>query len=288
MYVNSPAVLSVNKFYLEDNTSIPTHRPLVFRINVDLFSEQVKRLALPPTQYDLPKPTTHFIQAFHTLFQWDINNFQSDVDRAYDCWTQWAQRYLTLLTNHDFCSRGASPCIKTGKPATPITRELPCSYRPYATLFNQVVSTIALLQHDPDIVTEVSFNHRISAIAASARSLFDTFTPSGPPTQWLPSLRDSLTEFRLQEQKTTHQHRRDVWHSWIRDTWALNSKKIYQLIKGKSVEPFTCLQHQGRIITDRSRIDALLQDSWRPIFAKYPDDAYPLRLIIWRWSRYPK
>lgn len=84
-------------------------------------------------------------------------------------------------------------------------------------------------------------------------------------------MRDSLTEFRLQEQKSTHQHRRDVWHSWIRDTWALNSKKVYQLIKGKSVELFTCLQHQGRIITDRSHIDTLLQDSWRPIFAKYPN-----------------
>ena len=271
VFVNSPAVLSVNQFYLEHDTSIPTHRPLVFRIDVDLFSEQVKRLALPPTQYDLPKPTTHFIQAFHTLFQWDINNFQFDVDLAYDCWTQWAQQYLTLLTNHDFCSRGAAPCIKTGKPATPVTRELPPSYRPYATLFNQVVSTIALLQHTPDITTDVSFGYRVSAIAASARSLFDTFTPTGSPTQWLPRLRDSLTEFRLQEQKTTHQHRRDVWHSWIRDTWALNSKKVYQLIKGKSVEPFTCLQHQGRIITDRSHIDTLLQDSWRPIFAKYPN-----------------
>ena len=26
--------------------------------------------------------------------------------------------------------------------------------------------------------------------------------------------------------------------SWIKDTWALNSKKIYQLVKGKFVEPF--------------------------------------------------
>ena len=120
-----------------------------------------------------------FIQAFHTLFQWDIDNFQSDVDLAYNCWTQWAQQYLTLLTNHDFHSRGAIPCIKTGKPATPITRELPSSYRPYATLFNQVVSTIALFQHTPDIVTDVSFSHRVSTIAASARSLFDTFTPFG-------------------------------------------------------------------------------------------------------------
>ena len=271
VFVNSPAVLSVNQFYLENNTSIPTHRPLVFQIAVDLFSERVKRLALPPTNYNLPRPTTHFLQAFHTLFQWDIDNFHSDVDLAYNCWTQWAQQYLTLLSNHDFHSRGAVPCVKTGKPATPIARELPTSYRPYATLFNQVVSAIALLQHTPDIVNDNSFCHDVSTIAASARSLFDTFSPSGLPTQWLPRLRDSLTNFRLREQQSTHQHRRDVWHSWIRDTWALNSKKVYQLIKGKSVEPFTCLQHQGRIITDRSQIDTLLQDSWGPIFAKYPN-----------------
>ena len=43
------------------------------------------------------------------------------------------------------------------------------------------------------------------------------------------------------------------------------------MIKGKSVEPFTCLQHQGRIVTDRSQIDTLLQHSWNPIFAKYPN-----------------
>ena len=71
--------------------------------------------------------------------------------------------------------------------------------------------------------------------------------------------------------QSLHRNRRDLWQSWIRDTWALNSKKIYQLIKGKSVEPFTCLQHQGRIITDRSQIDRLLQDSWNHIFAKYPE-----------------
>ena len=145
MFVNSPAVLSVNQFYSENDISIPIHRPLVFQIAVDLFSERVMHLALPPTNYDLPKPTTHFLQAFHTLFQWDIDHFHSDVDLTYNCWTQWAQQYLTLLTNHDFHSRGAGPCIKTGKPATPIARELSTSYRPYATLFNQIVSAIALL-----------------------------------------------------------------------------------------------------------------------------------------------
>ena len=250
---------------------IPTHRPLVFHIAVDLFSERVQRLALPPTDYNLPKPTTQFLQAFHSLFQWDIDNFHSDVNLAYDCWTQWAQQYLTLLSEHDFHSRGALPCIKTGKPATPISRELPTSYRPYATLFNQVVSAISQLQHTPDLINDSRFCHEVSTIATSAHSLFDTFSPSGSPTHWLPRLRDLLTDFRLHEQQSIHQHRRDVWQSWIRDTWALNSKKVYQLIKGKSVEPFTCLQHQGCIITDRSRIDTLLQDSWNPIFAKYPN-----------------
>ncbi len=51
--------------------------------------------------------------------------------------------------------------------------------------------------------------------------------------------------------------------------WALNSPKIYKLVKGKFVEPFTCLQHEGELITDRQHIDQLLQRAWNPIFAKY-------------------
>ena len=51
----------------------------------------------------------------------------------------------------------------------------------------------------------------------------------------------------------------------------MNSKKIYQLVKGKSVEPFTCLQHQGRIVTNRTQIDRLLQEAWNPIFERYPE-----------------
>lgn len=137
---------------------------------------------------------------------------------------------------------------------TPISRELPTSYRPYATLFNQVVS--AQLQRNPALLTD---------------SRFASFTPLGSPLAWLPQLRDTLTEYRLHEQQQIQQERRDVWQSWVRDTWALNSKKIYQLAKGKSVEPFTCLQHQGHIVTDRSQIDRLLQAAWTPIFARYPE-----------------
>lgn len=40
-FVNSPAVLSVKDFYVENHTPIPTHRPLVFTISVDLVSDQV-------------------------------------------------------------------------------------------------------------------------------------------------------------------------------------------------------------------------------------------------------
>lgn len=47
-------------------------------------------------------------------------------------------------------------------------------------------------------------------------------------------------------------------------------KKIYQLVKGKFVEPFTCLQHEGNIVTDCKQIDRSLQEAWNPIFAKYP------------------
>ena len=57
----------------------------------------------------------------------------------------------------------------------------------------------------------------------------------------------------------------------VQDTWTLNSKKIYQLVKGKFVERFTSLYHEGNFITDRHDIDQTLQQAWNPIFAKYND-----------------
>ena len=207
------------------------------------------------------------------------------------------QQYRTLLTDHDFHSRGTTPCIKKGLPATPTSRELPVSYCPYATLFNQVVFAIAQLQQHPTLLTDLHFRRFVATIKSSARSLSPTFSLIGSPSSWLPQLRDALTEYRLHEQQHIQQERRDIWHSWVRDTWALNSKKIYQLVKGKSVEPFTCLQHQGRIITDRSQIDTLLQEAWNPIFAKYPEGenkavdyhtAFPLTPGTYPSSSFPR
>lgn len=40
VFVNSPAVLSVNQFHVDNDTSIPTHRPLVFHVAVDLFQNK--------------------------------------------------------------------------------------------------------------------------------------------------------------------------------------------------------------------------------------------------------
>ena len=228
----------------------PLIAPLFFYISVDLFSEQVKRLALPPTNYHLPKPSVQFLDAFQSLFQWDIDSLSSDVDSAYICWNQWAQQYLTLLSDHDFHSHGAAPCVRTGRPATPISRELPASHRPYATLFNQVVSAIAQLQQSPTVLSDSRFKSHITSIHSSAHTLFPAFRFAGSPLIWLPQLRDTLTEYRLHEQQQMQHERREVWQFWVRDTWALNSKKIYPfypLVKGKSVEPFTCLQHEGDI-----------------------------------------
>jgi len=149
----------------------------------------------------------------------------------------WAQHYLTLLSDHDFHSRGAAPCVKTGQPATPIARELPASYRPYAVLFIQIVSTIAELDHSPNVNSNHRLSRCIATIRSSARSLLPTFRPVGPPSVWLPQLRNSLTEYRLLEQHQIQQERKEAWQSWIRDTWALNSKKSHQLVKGKFVEP---------------------------------------------------
>ena len=89
----------------------------------------------------------------------------------------------------------------------------------------------------------------------------------------------------MQEQCDIQQRRKTAWRSWIKDTWALNSKKIYQLVKGQFVEPFTCLHLDGQIINDRHHIDQLLQQAWSPIFAKYLNEEN--KACEYRHSFYP-
>ena len=274
IFANSPAVNAIKEFTLETAVPIPTHRPLCITILAHLFSSSVTRLALPPTTYSFPRPTLHFLNVFSELLQWDINVFEGDVEQAYSCWNEWAQQYLTLLTNTDFHSRGATPCIRKGLLALPLSRELPTSKRPYITLYNRTVSAISEIYTTPACLNTLRFRTFLSQIAAEANSLLRDFELLDDPRQWLPRLREALLIHRLTEQTTIQQQRKTAWQSWIKDTWALNSKKIYQLIKGKFVEPFTCLQTDNGLITDRAQIDILLQQAWSPIFAKYttPED----------------
>ena len=270
IFANSPAFNAIRDFTLETTIPIPTHRPLCITILAHLFSSSITRLALPPTSYSFPRPTAHFLGVFSDLFQWNIEVFQGNVEQAYSCWNEWAQQYLTLLTNTDFHSRGANPCIRTGLLALPISRELPPAQRPYITLYNRTVSAISELYSTPTCVHTLRFRTFLSNIANDASSLLPMFEVHGNPQQWLPHLREALLVHRLDEQNTIRQQRKTAWRAWIKDTWALNSKKIYQLIKGKFVEPFTCLQTDTGLITDRTHIDTLLQQAWNPIFAKYP------------------
>ncbi len=204
--------------------------------------------------------------------QWEINVFNGDVEQAYSCWNEWAQQYLTLLSNIDFHSRGDAPCIKTGLLALPTSRELPAIHRPYIVLYNRTVSATSELYNTPSCLNTARFRSFLSNILSTAQSLLPSFYAQGSPLEWLPLLREALVYHRMQEQYDIQQRRKTAWRAWIKDTWALNSKKIYQLVKGKLVELFTCLQSEGRLSTDRHHIDQLLQQAWNPIFAKYPTD----------------
>ena len=270
IFANSPAVNAISNFTLETTIPIPTHRPLHITILADLFSSAITRLALPPTVYSFPRPTTHFVKIFSDLFSWNIDVFQGNVEHAYSCWNEWAQQYLTLLTNTDFHSRGNSPCIRTGLLALPLSRELPAVQRPFIILYNRTVSAISELYNTPTCVHTLRFRNFLSHIVNDASSLLPQFEIQGDPPEWLPQLREALLVHRMDEQHNVRQQRRTAWRAWIKDTWALNSKKIYQLVKGKFVEHFTCLQTETGLITDRQHIDNLLQQAWNPIFAKYP------------------
>ena len=270
VYVNAPALNAVISFRVEEDIPIPTHRPLVFLIDYELFSSTITRLALPPTCYDIPHPSAYFLQAFHSLFVWDITRFGGDVDAAYNCWTEWAQQYLTTLTNHDFHSRGNQPCFKTGTVAPPKSKEFKSSSRPLVTLSNLVTQTLAFMHQSLNAQSSARFRSQLRKI----RYLAQQVLPNQPDTA---SLEDYLIQIQyitrqqlLSEQSDFYKQRRNAWRAWTEDTWKLNSKKIYQLVKGKSVEPFTYLLHNGNVVTDRQQIDVLLQEAWKPIFVKYP------------------
>ena len=182
IFANSPAVNAIQDFTLETTIPIPTHRPLCIKILAYLFSSSITRLALPPTSYSFPRPTPHFLTVFSTLFQWDIHTFQGDVEQAYSCWNEWAQQYLTLLSNTDFHSRDTSPCIRTGLLALPTSRELPPTQRPYVTIYNHTVSAISELYTTPTCIHTLRFRTFLSDITCNARSLLPTFPTMASPT----------------------------------------------------------------------------------------------------------
>ena len=156
--------------------------------------------------------------------------------------------------------------------ALPSTRELPATHRPYIVLLNRTLSAISELYASPSCIDTARFRAFLSDILSTAHSLLPTFHAEGSPFDWLPLLGESLVCHRMREQHEVHQRRKTAWRAWIKDTWALNSKKVYQLVKGKFVEPFTCLQSEGQLVTDRQQIDQLLQHAWNSIFAKYGTD----------------
>ena len=206
------------------------------------------RLVLPPTDYHLPKPTTHFLDAFQSLFQWDINSFLSDVDAAYNCWNQWAQQYLTLLSDHSF-----SRCCTLCKDRQTCHSNFPWITRFPPVLFLILVLIILVLLSNlllaPSFLPFVLLELLIFGYHSYGIPLLNTV--------WKNSNRYSKNVGKLGNLGFVTLGR-------------LIHKKIYQLVKGKFVEPFTCLQHEGNIVTDCKQIDRSLQEAWNPIFAKYP------------------
>lgn len=110
----------------------------------------------------------------------------------------------------------------------------------------------------------------IDYIPSAAVLHFPTFGFSDSPHESFVSLQTLVLQQHHTEQQAFYQQRKEAWRAWTRDTWNLNSKKIYQLVKGKLVESFTYLYHEDRLSTDRKQIEEILQSSWRSIFSKYP------------------
>ena len=225
VYVNASALNAVTSFHVEADTPIPTHRPLVFSIEYDLFSSDIVRLALPPTCYDIPRPTASFMNAFQALFTWNIHNFGDDVDAAYNCWTAWAQQYLTTLSNHDFHSRGDQPCFKAGTVALPKNKEHHFSSRPLATLYNLVTQVFVSLQQSPDVQFTAAFRSKFQKIQRLAQHHLPVLPTTSSTYDFLSHVYTTVQQSLSEEKLNFYKQRREAWRAWTEDTWKLNSKK---------------------------------------------------------------
>ena len=96
------------------------------------------------------------------------------------------------------------------------------------------------------------FLHKIRLATSNLFHPFPDFQFHDQPLDWLQNLRKQLTLFRRHEQQDFYSQKQNAWRSWARTNGLSIVRKIYQLVKGKPVEPFTCLQHHGSLVTDRT------------------------------------
>ena len=148
-------------------------------------------------------------------------------------------------------SRGAAPCVKTGQPATPIARELPASYRPYAVLFIQIVSTIAELDHSPNVNSNHRLSRCIATIRSSARSLLPTFRPVGPPSVGCLNFEIPLPNIVYLNSIRYNRSARKRGNPGFVILGHLTAKRVINSLKANLL---SLLQHEGDIITDRDEL----------------------------------
>ncbi len=126
------------------------------------------------------------MSVFSSLFPWDVNIFNGDVEEAHACWNMWAQQYLTLLSNTDFHSRGSDQ-LKQGS----LHALLFANYQLHIDLIWSCLTALFLLSElhiSPSCLNTTRFRTFLSDILSAAHSLVPAFHVEGSPSDLVTSL----------------------------------------------------------------------------------------------------
>lgn len=110
--------------------------------------------------------------------------------------------------------------------------------RPINTLYNQIAHAISDLHSLPRLQWTRRFQRYLDRIGSLTATHFPSFQFPSPLYDSLVTLRNIVLTLRHNEQRSFFQQRKDAWRDWVHDTWSLNSKQIYQLVKGKPRRAF--------------------------------------------------
>ncbi len=241
VFANAP-ISTITSFHLDTDSPIPTHRPLVFTIAVNLFFHfHLSIFSSTHMLYDIPTPPAHFLHALQHVFQWDISQLVTMSMLFLSVGMLGRNSILRCLRSKIFILEDRIPVLNEEKlPSLPTKRhQLQTARILFFTtlLFLLLLKYYVTLQCKLHIVVRGIFNAFVNPLLPFF-TLFPSFHFDVQTIDWLQNLRQQLVGHRLTGQRDVSLQRQKAWRAWIKDTWALNSKNI-QGQTGRTLHFFT-------------------------------------------------